>query len=59
MGTQHPAEQIVEITEGDIFKLTISKTNGTTTAVTFWPMDMDGKLDTDRLWAELTTTITW
>lgn len=49
-----PAEQIVEITEGRyIFKLTISKSNGTTTTVTFWPMDMDGKLDTDRLWARI------
>jgi hypothetical protein len=49
-----PPEQIVEITgRRYIFKLTVNENNGTTTVVTFWPMEVDGKLDTDRLWARI------
>ncbi len=47
-------EEIVEITgKKALFKIKVTKADGEAEIVTFWPREVDGELDTDRLWARI------
>ena len=48
------SEQVVDITgRKSLFRITINEANGKSTVVTFWPREINGALDTDRLWARI------